>query len=48
MNEMELIEVDDASAMATGEQNVGKAMIPMNIGCGKRVPSMDRLGKGFI
>ena len=48
MNNIELVEVDHASAVFAGEQNIGKAVVPEDIFGGECVPCVDGFGEGFI
>lgn len=48
MNDVELIEVNHAPAVGSGEQNISKAVVPVNVFGAKGVPSVDGLSQGFI
>ena len=48
MNCVESIEIYYASAVLARQQNIGKAMSPVNISSRKGVPSVNRLCKRFV
>lgn len=48
MGDIELVEVNHASAVGFSEQNVGKAVVPLDVFGGKGVAGVDGLGQRFI
>lgn len=44
VDDVELVEVDDAAAMAAGEEDVGEAVIPVDIFGVEGVAGVDGLG----